>query len=149
MNNYFEQLVQQDVAGLLSTQQLQLIEDSSFIFAQLQALYPVAGSRIDWQALEVREQHIEPVHGPQLNAYLNFFRQAVKRYGLTGNIYWTGDSAVDFALLGDITVIESVLDKLLDIPQHHYLLADDFAWCFCFSFEGDMGFGYRPEKATS
>jgi L-lactate permease len=42
-------------------------------------------------------------------------------------------------------VIASVLDKLLGIPQHHYLVADDFAWCFCFSFEGDMGFGYRPE----
>lgn len=146
MSNYFKQLIQQDVAEHLSLKQLQLIDDSEFIFAQLQTLYPVTDSRIDWQVLVIKEQEVAPAHEQQLNEFLSFFRWIVKKYGLTGNMYWAGDSAVDFAISGDIGVFDSVLDKLLDIPQYHYLVADDFAWCFCFSFEGDMGFGYCPEE---
>lgn len=148
MSNYFKQLIQQDVAEHLSLKQLQLIDDSEFIFAQLQTLYPVTDSRIDWQVLVIKEQEVAPAHEQQLNAFLSFFRWIVKKYGLTGNMYWAGDSAVDFAISGDIGVFDSVLDKLLDIPQHHYLVADDFAWCFSFSFEGDMGFGYHLNKVV-
>lgn len=134
------------MAEHLSLKQLQLIDDSALIFAQLQILYPVTGSRIDWQVLVIKEQEVAPVHEQQLNAFLSFFRRIAKKYVLTGNVYWAVDGAVDFALLGDITVIASVLDKLLHIPQHHYLVGNDFAWYFCFSFEGDMGFGYCPEE---
>jgi hypothetical protein len=34
-----------------------------------------------------------------------------------------------------------VLDPLLEIPEHHYFVAEDRTWCAVFRMEGDVDLG--------
>lgn len=146
MNNYFEELLLADLKGVLSTGQLVRL-DAAVILACLADTYPIQGSDIDWAALKITEQQYAAFSDEQLTAFIHFFNSMQKKYGLSANVYWVGDSAVDFAIFGNIALMVGVLDKLLSIPQHHYLIAADFKWCMSFRFEGHMFFGYNDQKA--
>jgi hypothetical protein len=40
-----------------------------------------------------------------------------------------------------IATLAECIGKLLEIPQHLYVVAEDYSWCICFSMEGYMSFG--------
>ena len=97
-------------------------------------VFPYVGSKIDWKKVtnNVGDKDNE----------IDFFLRIKSKFSLTGNVIYIGDSVTDFALIGSVEDIIKIFPKLLSIPQHHYFLDENFLWCFCFTTEGDVDFGF-------
>jgi hypothetical protein len=133
----------------MSTEPLSIksIGDSSPVFEQLMKIFPVIGSKIDWDHVPGSIQQNEKVDDFQLPRFISFFDEVVQKFRLAGEVIYVGDSVTDFALEGPIDCIREVLVEVLAIPQHHYFVSPNFAWCMCFTMEGDMSFGIAPSRA--
>jgi hypothetical protein len=59
------------------------------------------------------------------------------RFGSDGTVVHAGDGLSDFGVRFPAGALVAVMEVLLEIPEHHYLLADDRSWFCAFSFEGD------------
>jgi hypothetical protein len=117
-------------------------------FEALQRHFPVRGSKIDWdkvpgarirQADTVsREEHFDKA--------MAFTEEILETERLDRECHVTviGDSAMEGALKMRLWVLRSLLDSILRMPQHTYVLGPDTSWCLVFSMEGDLCFGYAP-----
>lgn len=145
MENYFEAELLKHLHGPLLAGTMVADADSAGYFSRLAQCYPVAGSKIRWSAVAGAIERRENCPDRQLAASGDFFREMVALHGLDGQAVYLGDSAIDFALLAPVSVFALHLEALLSIPQHHYFVAADDAWCMVLSMEGDMAFGLRPQ----
>lgn len=118
------------------------IASSRELFLSLMTLYPHSGSKIDWSELPGAIEEFEP--NPDLHSlrFSAFFDDMCLQFGLSGSITYVGDSATDGAFEGSVGAFQKVLGVIFDIPQHHYFVGPNFAWCMCMTMEGDMAFGY-------
>ncbi|OBV41409.1 hypothetical protein [Janthinobacterium psychrotolerans] len=144
MENYFETALLNDLHGPLLAGTMVADADSAGYFARLAQRYPVTGSKIRWSDVPGAIERRGNCPDRQLAASGDFFRAMVALHGLHGQAVYLGDSAIDFALLAPVSVFALHLEALLPIPQHHYFMAADDAWCMVLSMEGDMAFGLRP-----
>lgn len=143
VQNYFEVELLRHLHGAIEAGAMLVEADSARYFSRLAQCYPVAGSKIRWSRIPGSIERHENAAGRQLAAGCDFFGEMVALHGLTGQAVHIGDNAVEFALLASVGEFARHLDALLSIPQHHYFVAADYAWCMVLGMEGGMSFGLR------
>lgn len=120
------------------------VEDSSDkYFELLGQSYPTYGSKIDWGEVpnSIEEEADKENY---IESCLEFFDKICVKYCLNGNIIFIGDNAIDKAFKMPVDVLRRCLSTFLEIPQHHYIISEDYRWCIVFSMEGYMSFGFKP-----
>ncbi|VWX61432.1 conserved hypothetical protein [Burkholderiales bacterium 8X] len=141
-NSFFERELRKALQLELASRRIEAIGSSTPYFARLEKCYPAKGSRIDWSKVNRAVGQIEPNAELQQAAFTAFFDVTVEQFSLSGTVLYLGDSATDSAFAAELTAMRQVLPKLLEIPQHHYFVAQSCEWCIFFSMEGDMAFGF-------
>lgn len=116
------------------------------VFTRVMERYPVHGSKIDWSRVEGSVEEQEWNLDLHSQSFEQFFRDAVSRFGLSGEVVYVGDGLTDFALSGSIEGFEGLLGDIFEVPHHHYFLGSDIDWCMCFSMEGGMSFGFSTRS---
>ena len=147
--NVHEAALRHALHAAMSAGRIREAGDASPYFAQLAQAYPADGSKIDWRRVPDAIVKFEDDHALQPGACIAFFDEMRAQHGLAGELVYLGDSATDFALAGPAAGMREALPALLVIPQHHYILGPEAAWCMCFTMEGDMGFGFRSPGPDS
>jgi hypothetical protein len=120
--------------------------DSAEFFSKLGAKFPTLDSRIDWSKIPNAVTEYSENVEQQLNDFTSFFNKVVDDYGLQGSVIYAGDGATDSAFILSTNLFKTHIKAFLSIPQHHYVVAENFAWVMVFTFEGDMGFGFAPAR---
>lgn len=118
--------------------------DTDDFFSNLEKAFPVSGSRIAWAHVpgSISSQATDRSNESQM--FFRFFLDMVDQYNLSGDVAYAGDGYTEGMLSGPISEMTKHLPELLSYSQHHYLSSPNYSWCFFFSFEGDMNFGFRP-----
>lgn len=123
-------------AGLLRD-----IGNSATPFSRLKERFPVSGSKIDWS--KVPGALVEDLNAADVASRM---RAIHRHFKLSSETIYAGDSLTDSAIAGPFDTFVASLPLLLDIPQHHYFMGTDAAWCFVITMECDFCFGLsRPE----
>lgn len=114
---------------------------SDSYFSELELRFPILGSKIDWDAVSgsEREQASADAYASDCQ---HFFDKMMRRYGLSGQCIVIGDSAVEVALIMPVGIMQFNLQKIVSVPQHHYVIANDYVWCMSFTMEGELAFGF-------
>lgn len=144
MSNYFDQELLHDLRQPLASGQLRVEPQVDAYFDLMQGWFEIRNLRPHWSSLPFAVTEVELDPQQQTQAFSAFFTRMAHEYSLTGEAVYVGDSATSLAVLGDVSALLEVLECLFSIPQHHYVLAADQGWFMCFTFEGDMGFGFLP-----
>ena len=113
-------------------------ESSDEYFMKLASFFPVLGSKINWKKVV---DSIEETCSDSYN-FIDFFADVCKKFNLKGDCIVIGDSAIDCAIIMSIDTLRDCLTSIIEIPQHHYFIADDFSWCISYTMEENMAFGY-------
>ena len=137
----YEDDVRQALKAEFEAGQLREVGKAADIFGLLAKVYPVSGSKIDWKLVPGAVERPEESKSLQSTRFVEFFDEMGSRFELHGLVLYAGDSATDFALAAAIDVMRRALPELIEIPQHHYFVGPNCAWCMCRTIEGDMGFG--------
>jgi len=73
-----------------------------------------------------------------------FFNACVQLHSLSdGWVAFVGDS-MGHEYEVDMSAVPELLRIVSDVPDHKYVFSLRGAWCFMWSFEGDLYFGLRP-----
>lgn len=140
----FEDDLLSELNNFISNGKIKICDDNGKYFLELSQAYPICGSKIDWD--KVDKSVVSYATGENCDAqFIDFFKAMVHEYNLREKCVVIGDSAIDKALLMDISTLNTVLQKIIEIPQHHYILASDYSWCLTFTMEQEMAFGYKPK----
>lgn len=109
---------------------------ASDVFDWLELHFPFAGGKIDWRRVDGRHEHWR-IEDEQLLA-ASASREICARIRPGSAVEHVGDglSLYGVRFTGDEAV--SVTAALLEVPEHHYFLAEDRAWIVVVSFEGDL-----------
>lgn len=127
---------------------LHKIESEAALFDRLGRVYPIYGTKIHWVKVPgaiLGECSVYPsrgIDGVQTREFIAFYDKIVSRYDIAGKGIYMGDGLIDFAVAGHLHAIRKVLPDLFDVPHHHYLVGENFEWCFSWTMEGNMAFGY-------
>lgn len=148
MNSYDKELVQAFSKASPNGAGWNMEENTGVIFDHLMRAFPISGTKIDWKMVPGAITESLSPHAATESA-IEFFRRICLAEGLRGAAFYVGDSATDVSIVSSIEVIYRALGDLLDIPQHHYVVAPNAAWCFSFTMEGDLAFGYAPHDNSS
>ncbi len=117
-----------------------VIEDASAIFARIDEVFTFAGSYIDWETLcNVTEEKMDP-DAFESSCY-RFFKQICGSKVADEKLYYINDSAFDMGLSMSIKTAIEAFPKIIDLPQHHYFVAENFTWCMCFNMLGLANYG--------
>jgi hypothetical protein len=140
--NFYESEIRDHFKRLFDSGELRSIGGSLEIFQKIAGVYPVVGSKIDWNRVPRSVGCAESRDDFQIERFVGFFNEVIAKFSLSGGVIYVGDGLTDFALIGDISVIQKILPKLIEIPQHHYIVDYGCSWCICLTMEGDMDFGF-------
>jgi hypothetical protein len=119
------------------------------ILRTLSKRFPTSGSKIDWDRVPGAIERSEANETDQLTEFVDFFDEVRTKFNLIGPVIYAGDGPTDLALQGSLDEFRRALSEILTIPQHHYFVGANYAWCLAFTMEGDMAFGHivRPGAA--
>ena len=132
----------------ITNNDVKVVELSESYFSKLAEEFPLYDSKIDWD--KVPDSILE--HNPDINdvsSWCEFFRKVVKEQNLSGNVVYINDSAFDCAYIFPIDAVVSHISDILEFPQHHYFVNENLTWCFSFTMEGEMAFGFKPVKTIN
>jgi hypothetical protein len=144
--NFYEAELRKNLVSDFRSGRLNELGDSALFFKQLAKEFPVKGSKIHWGRVPHSIERSEKQLNLHTQQFIKFVDELIIKFGLKGDVIYVGDSATDFALGGSVISVRTALPELLTVPQHHYLIAKDFAWCICLTMEGDMAFGLNPRS---
>lgn len=142
--NFYDAELRRALLAVEAYDHIRDLGDPALLLARLAKAFPVRGSRIDWSRVQGSIERVQDDPTQQAREFIAFVDELTREKGLGGEVVYAGDSATDFALSGPLERIRDVLPKLLAIPQHHYVIGPQFAWCICLTMEGDMAFGFQP-----
>lgn len=129
--NYWEEVV-------YSVPPLSALERTSMsaAFDWLDLHFPFDGGKIDWRRVAGRHTHWKIDDGHLLAASAS--REIRERIRPGSAVEHIGDGLSPYGvrIAGDDAT--SVTAALLEIPEHHYFLAEDRAWIVVVSTEGDL-----------
>lgn len=141
-SNYFEDQLRRSLASEFESGELRDVGSSVPVFERLMQSYPTKGSKIDWERVPNAVGTTEEDQAQQAGSFTGFFDEVCRTFQLSGYVIYVGDSATDFAVEGTLDSMRGALPEMLAIPQHHYFVDSQFAWCACLTMEGEMDFGY-------
>lgn len=96
---------------------------------------PFVGTGVDWDVVGGRHEHVRSDNGDQLRAWA--VQQICDRARAGGRVAHCGDSLSPFDVYFAGSQTELVILALLEIPEHHYFLAEDRSWLVVVRMEGD------------
>jgi hypothetical protein len=140
-----------DAQPLIDAGLVEVDRAASRFFGRLWARFPIGLNRIDWSRVAAAVAVPCPDPKPTVETY------APKVAGFLARVVgWTGvaqderavllGDAADVALWLTIPILQAHAGRLLRAPQHYYLLPPDAGWCFSYTFEDDMYFGWAVQK---
>jgi hypothetical protein len=137
----YEDYIRQALKAEFEAGHLREVGGAANVFGPLAKVYPASGSKIDWKRVPGAVESSEENQSLHCSRFVEFFDEMRSRFELPGPVLYAGDSATDFALEAATDVMRRALPGLFEVPQHHYFVGPNCAWCMCMTMEGDMGFG--------
>lgn len=126
---------QGEVYGALPLSGLERCDESA-VFDWLSLHLLAAGSKIDWRRVPGRHRHWTITNDVQLVAMAS--REVRMRLLPDSVVEHVGDGLSPYGVRLTGAVAPSVLGALLEIPEHHYFLAEDRSWLVVVTTEGDL-----------
>ena len=121
-----------------------LLEEEYFI-SLVKNRYPFYGTQIGYRNL-VGSIFFEFENDFNKKKVINFFEEIIERQEISEDIYFLGDSATDKVLHCAVKDFSKVLDALLNIPQHYYIMPHGGDWIMIFTLSM-AAFGYAQKPA--
>ncbi|MEV5497340.1 hypothetical protein AB0M50_18270 [Nonomuraea fuscirosea] len=110
--------------------------DQSAAFDWLHRHFPADGSKIAWERVEGRHAHWRIADDRRLAARA---AEEVRRRLRPGSVVeHVGDSLSPYGVCCTDVNALAVVAALLEIPEHHYFLAEDRSWLVVVTMEGDL-----------
>lgn len=134
--NTYEAKIRNDLERRLSSVNFRISDSSSHLFSGLMKNYPILGSKIDWSKVH------GTVRGDHNSNGVDFFLLMKERFSLSGMAIYAGDGVTDITVESGVDYMDKILSVVMDIPQHHYVIGENYRWCVCITMEGDFDFGF-------
>jgi hypothetical protein len=116
--------------------------DASVVFEWLHEHLPVGQTKIDWTNVQGRHAHWRADDDAQLGVLA--IQEVCKRIQPGSVVEHVGDGLSPVGVrFGEVDAF-AVVGALLEIPEHHYFLADDRSWLVVVTTEGDLDALDRP-----
>ncbi|EIF00537.1 hypothetical protein SacglDRAFT_03689 [Saccharomonospora glauca K62] len=97
---------------------------------------PFSAGKIDWSRVVGRHQHWR-IDDERLLAE-SASREIRARIKSGSVVEHVGDGLSPYGVRFTESEVDSVTVALLEVPEHHYFLAEDRSWVVVVSFEGDL-----------
>ena len=110
--------------------------DMSATFEWINLHFPADGTKIDWRRVEGRHSHWEIADDVQLAELAA--REVCQRVRPGSAVEHVGDSLSPYGVYFASDNASSVVAALLEIPEHHYFLAEDRSWVVVATTEGNL-----------
>jgi hypothetical protein len=140
--DYWDERVRSALAPALARGELRIVDELDQLFEELEAAFPVEGTKIDWDEVPGSLSGLSLGSTPEY--FAQFFHEHQQTMGIDTPAYYLSDSALNFAIAGEVRALSQHLHIIIENPQHHYFVAKDFTWCMALTMEGNMNFGVRP-----
>ena len=139
----FEEELLADLNVFIKAGNVSIKKSSDVYFNRLAEFFPLYGSKIHWG--KVADSVVDFASNKNdVTEWVIFFNSMVKHKGLSGKVIYLNDSAIECVLIISLDTLSKCIQPILEFPDHHYFIAEDYAWCMCFTMEGDMTFGFKP-----
>ncbi len=141
-----------NMSSKLATNSIEIVRETSAIYALLEARFPLDSGRIDWSLIADRSEteitKVASFYGVDDDlACKHYLGERIAIDELSGNAFWINDN-IDIALSGNVLSFGSIFEFLLRPPGHIYLLGEKGDWCLNVTFEDDLYFGYALPRST-
>ncbi|GGO83062.1 hypothetical protein GCM10012289_75740 [Nonomuraea cavernae] len=110
--------------------------DMSAIFNWLNLHFPSCGTKIDWGRVQGRHMHWKITDDMRLAATASI--EVCRRIQSGSVVEHVGDGLSPYGVCFTDDNAPSVVAALLEIPEHHYFLAEDRSWIVVVTTEGDL-----------
>lgn len=110
--------------------------DMSAAFNWLGLHFPVSGTKIDWSRVRGKHVHWQVTDDAQLASMAS--REVCQRIRPGSVVQHIGDGLSPYGICFTGDNAPSVVAALLEIPEHHYFLAEDRSWIVVVTTEGDV-----------
>ena len=113
----------------------------------LMLMFPFSLGRLAWWDLPPDSYITGQYETLDSDEILDFLKFASLVAGIPDNtiIVMLGDN-MDNDYMMEFSLLSRLYSSLLDYPQHVCVFPEDLRWCFEFSFEQDLHFGYAPPE---
>lgn len=124
--------------------------DDALFYAHIKAKYPTDTFGIKWDKLPIHRS-FEVKSGMSPEEHLDFIQAALRQFAVDANIspnetvYVLGDGVLTVALEMPYSVLVTHVCSIFQLPQHTYVIKNDYSWCFRCSFEGHVDYGKAVE----
>jgi hypothetical protein len=110
--------------------------DATHVFGWLQERFAVRGSKIDWSLALGKHSHWKINDDEQMVELVG--REIGLRLQSGAVVEHVGDGLSPFGVRFGGTDAPGVVGALLEIPEHHYFVAEDRSWIVVTTTEGDL-----------
>jgi hypothetical protein len=110
--------------------------DESVVFDWLSLHFPVTGDKIDWDRVPGRHRHWRIEDDARLVEMAS--SEVSTRLLPDSVVEHVGDGLSPYGVRFTGAIAPSVLGELLEIPEHHYFVAEDRSWIVVVATEGDL-----------
>lgn len=110
--------------------------DMSAIFDWLGLHFPACGSKIDWGRVQSRHTHWNITDDPR--PAVTASAEVCRRIRPGSVVEHVGDGLSPYGVCFSGDNAPAVVAALLEIPEHHYFLAEDRSWIVVVTMEGDL-----------
>lgn len=121
--------------------------DAGRIFTWLSSTFPVSGSKVDWSRVEAPHRHATPEGATAIAAVA--IEEICRRLDHATPVVHVGDSLSPFAVTFDAVGAADIVAALLEVPEHHYFVAENRSWLVVVTFEGDVDIVDRDDSPMS
>ena len=110
--------------------------DGSVVFEWLHGHLPVGQVKIEWTKIQGSHTNWKVADDEQLGAMA--LREISKRIKPGSMVEHAGDGLSPFGVRFGEVGASAIVGALLEIPEHHYFLAEDRSWLVVVTSEGDL-----------
>jgi hypothetical protein len=113
------------------------------VFNWLSLHFPAVGAKIDWSRVRGRHLHSRIPDHAQLTAAAS--RELLLRIAPGSSVEHVGDGLSPYGVRFSDEIAALAVATLLEIPEHHYFVAEDRSWLIAVTTEGDLDIVDRAE----
>jgi len=128
-----------DLDEFIASGEVEVLTDNDRYINLLQEKYPFSGSKIDWEQTSAHVEKKIETNDDELAFYKDLRTSAQIPNGQ--QIVFISDNDIAGVLIFNSETLDKILERILDLPQHKYLLAESGEWCLNFTMEGFADFG--------
>ena len=122
---------------------VRIVDDDKCYIDMIESGFPFVGSRIDWGQLgDVRFEVMESKDSfsKQCFDFLLSVRTS-RSISDSEEVVVLGDSCMEYAVVTSVRKLIDIIEDIVDLPQHTYVVESQGCWCMVFTMEGEMAFG--------